>query len=219
MVGERYAEGYGVEDLVTSWSVAKSIYSAAIGIAIDEGHIESLDQKASGFFDEWLGTNKEDITIRNLLEMRAGFANANVFIQADQTQFSLDQPLINEPGSTFLYSNNSSQRFKPLLLRATGMNAHLWLTDRILTPIGIDETAIGLWLDPAGVNPLTYCCIDMRADDFARIGVLFANGGTWDGETLISADNAGIQRLIGDQGTATVRRNTQLGQPDDLDGR
>ncbi|MCY3837845.1 MAG: serine hydrolase, partial [Gammaproteobacteria bacterium] len=186
VVGERYAEGYGVEDLVTSWSVAKSIYSAAIGIAIDEGHIESLDQKASGFFDEWLGTNKEDITIRNLLEMRAGFANANVFVQADQTQFSLDQPLINEPGSTFLYSNNSSQRFEPLLLRATGMNAHLWLTDRILTPIGIDETAIGLWLDPAGVNPLTYCCIDMRTDDFARIGVLFANGGTWDGETLIS---------------------------------
>ena len=187
VVGERYADGYGVEDLVTSWSVAKSIYSAAIGIAIDEGHIESLDQKASDFLDEWLDTDKEDITIRNLLEMRAGFANANVFIQADQTQFSLDQPLINEPGSTFLYSNNNSQLFEPLLRRATGVNAHLWLTDKILKPLGIDESAIGLWLDPTGVNPLTYCCIDMRADDFARIGALFANGGAWNGETVISA--------------------------------
>ncbi len=188
VVGERYADGYGVGDLVTSWSVAKSIYSAAIGVAIDEGYIESLDQKASVFLDEWLDTDKEDITIRNLLEMRAGFANADVFIQVDQTRFALDQPLVNEPGSTFLYSNNSSQLFEPLLLRATGMNAHLWLTDKILEPLGIDETAIGLWLDPTGVNPLTYCCIDMRVDDFARIGVLFANGGTWEDETVISAD-------------------------------
>lgn len=188
VVGERYADGYGVENLVTSWSVAKSIYSAAVGIAIAEGHIESLDQEASEFFDEWLDTNKEHITIRNLLEMRAGFANANVFVQADQTEFSLDQILINEPGSTFLYSNNNSQLFEPLLRRATGVNAHLWLTDKILRPIGIDETAIGLWLDPTGINPLTYCCIDMRADDFARIGVLFANGGNWNGETVISAD-------------------------------
>ena len=188
VVGERYADGYGMENLVTSWSVAKSIYSAAIGIAIDEGHIESLDQEASEFLDEWQDTDKDQITIRNLLEMRAGFANANVFVQADQTQFSLDQPLVDEPGSAFLYSNNNSQLFEPLLLRATGMNAHLWLTDKILRPIGIDETAIGLWLDPTGTNPLTYCCIDMRADDFARIGVLFANGGNWNGKTVISAD-------------------------------
>ena len=103
VIGERYAEGYGVESLVTSWSVAKSLYSAAVGVAIDEGYIESLDQEASDFFDEWVDTNKEDITIRNLLEMRAGFADSSVFVQPDQTQFSLDQPLVNTPGSTFLY--------------------------------------------------------------------------------------------------------------------
>ena len=188
VVGERYAQGYGVENLVTSWSVAKSFYSAAVGVAIDEGYIESLDQKASVFFTEWIDTAKEDITIRNMLEMRAGFADPNVFVQTDQTQFSLDQGLVNQPGSVFLYSNSNSQLFEPLLRRATGLNAHEWLTERILKPIGIDETGIGLWLDPSGTNPLTYCCIDMRADDFARLGVLFANGGTWNGETVISED-------------------------------
>ena len=188
VAGERYADGYGVENPVTSWSVAKSFYSAAVGVAIDEGYIESLDQKASVFFTEWIDTAKEDITIRNMLEMRAGFADPNVFVQTDQTQFSLDQGLINQPGSVFLYSNSNSQLFEPLLRRATGMNAHEWLTERILKPIGIDETAIGLWLDPSGTNPLTYCCLDMRADDFARFGVLFANGGIWNGETIISED-------------------------------
>ena len=188
VLAERYAEGYGVDDLVTSWSVAKSFYSAAVGVAIDEGHIESLDQKASDFFDEWLDTDKEDITIRNLLEMRAGFADSEIYFQFDQSQFSLDQPLVREPDTEFQYSNNTSQLFEPLLLRATGMNAHQWLTEKILNPIGIDETAAGLWLDRSGVNPLTYCCLDMRADDFARLGALFANGGSWNGETIISKD-------------------------------
>ena len=186
VVGERFAEGYGVEDLVTSWSVAKSLYSAAVGVAIDEGHIESLDQKASDFLDEWIDTDKEDITIRNLLEMRAGFADSSIFVQFDQSQFSLNQPIVREPDTLFEYSNNTSQLFEPLLLRATGMNAHLWLIEKILKPIGIDDTAIGLWIDPSGVNPLTYCCIDMRADDFARFGALFANAGTWRGETIDS---------------------------------
>ncbi|MEE3278160.1 MAG: hypothetical protein VX211_00050, partial [Pseudomonadota bacterium] len=53
VVGERYAEGYDSSDLGTSWSVAKSLYAAAVGIAIDEGWITSLDQRASDFLSEW----------------------------------------------------------------------------------------------------------------------------------------------------------------------
>lgn len=128
--------------------------------------------------------------------MRAGFGNTDEFFeQFDQSQVALDQPIIRTPDSMFQYSNNTSQLFEPLLLRATGMNAHQWLTEKILKPIGIDETAIGLWLDPTGVNPMTYCCIDMRADDFARFGVLFANGGTWDGDMIVSAESIPASRL------------------------
>ncbi len=50
----------------------KSYYSAAVGIAVDEGWISSLDQPASDFFTEWEGSSKSDITIRDLLEMRSG---------------------------------------------------------------------------------------------------------------------------------------------------
>ena len=72
IVGERYAEGIDASTLGTSWSVAKSYYSAAVGIAVDEGWISSLDQPASDFFTEWEGSNKSDITVRDLLEMRSG---------------------------------------------------------------------------------------------------------------------------------------------------
>ena len=45
---------------------------------------------------------------------------------------------------------------------------------------------VGLWFDSTGVNPMTYCCIDMRAEDFARFGLLYARGGSWDGVQVIS---------------------------------
>ena len=189
VIGERYADGYDVASLGTSWSVAKSLYSAAIGTAIDHGHIASLEQEASDFLNEWNGSDRGRITIRNVLEMRAGLSDPESFFkQADQTRAALDVPRVRAPGTRFEYSNATSQLFEPLLLRATGMNAHDWLWQTILEPIGVDRSAIGMWLDPTGVNPMTYCCLDMRPDDFARFGVLFANGGVWQGERLISAN-------------------------------
>lgn len=188
VLAERYADGFDVATLGTSWSVAKSFYSAAIGTAIHRGRIESLDQRASDFFDEWDGTDKEDITIRDLLEMRAGLPDPNIFVEYDQTGFALAQNPINPRGTTFLYSNATSQLFEPLIRRSTGMHAHDWLNDTILEPIGIDRGVIGMWFDPTGTQPLTYCCLDMRPDDFARFGVLFANEGVWEGQRLISAD-------------------------------
>ena len=188
VIAERYAAGYDVASLGTSWSVAKSFYSAAIGVAIDRGHIASLDQRASDFFTEWAGTNKAAITVRDLLEMRAGLPDPNIFVQRDQTAFALAQNPVRARGTTFQYSNITSQLFEPLIQRATGMDAHDWLASTILEPIGIDRGAIGMWLDPTGTQPLTYCCLDMRPDDFARFGVLFANGGDWEGETLITED-------------------------------
>jgi CubicO group peptidase (beta-lactamase class C family) len=187
VVGERHAAGFSRDDLGTSWSVAKSIYGAAIGVAIDEGWITDLDQPASDFIDEWLGTDNEAITIGDILEMRAGFANEPIFSEIDQTDFAVSRVRITEPGESFVYSNNTSQLMEILLQRATGLDAHSYVTEKILGPIGIDVTQIGLWFDPTGVNPMTYCCIDMHIDDFARFGLLFARGGEWDGEQIVSS--------------------------------
>ena len=189
VIAERYADGYDIASLGTSWSVAKSFYSAAIGVAIDRGLITSLDQRASDFFTEWAGTSREAITVRDLLEMRAGLpGDTNIFVQYDQTAFALARNPVGSRGTTFRYSNATSQLFEPLLRRATGMDAHDWLADTLLEPIGVDRNAIGLWLDPTGIQPLTYCCLDMRPDDFARFGALFANEGVWNGARLLSAD-------------------------------
>ena len=189
VVGERYAEGFDAESLGTSWSVAKSFYSAAMGVAIEEGHFTSVTQPASEVLTEFVGTDKEAITLEQILRMRSGLAsNTNVFFSRDQTAHALANTLTSEPGSRFDYSNANSQLFEPLLARATGMDAHSYLSEKILRPIGIDPTNVGMWLDETGTQPMTYCCLDMRPDDFLRFGLLFARDGRWQDTQVVPAD-------------------------------
>ena len=192
-IGERYAEGYDANDFGTSWSMAKSFYSAAIGVAISEGWISSVDQKASTFLTEWIGTNKEDITIRNILEMRSGLSGGNhggteIVYTVDQTDYAISRELTGIPGETWAYSNPTSQLFAPIIERSTGLDAHTYLSQKILIPIDVDINEVGLWLDPTGENPITYCCIDMKPDDFASFGLLYARDGEWEGNQIIPED-------------------------------
>ena len=189
LIGERYSQGYGPDSLGTSWSVAKSFYSAAIGVAIDEGHIASVDQKASDIITEWQGTAKANVTLHHMLQMRSGYsAFDNVFFETDQTAYAIDRPIVRAPGSQFAYSNANSQLFETILRRTTGLSAHDYLSQKILAPIDIDLKAVGLWFDAAGINPLTYCCIDMKAADFARFGLLYARDGQWRGNQILPAE-------------------------------
>ena len=186
VVGERYADGFDADSLGTSWSVAKSFYSAAVGVAVGEGHFSSVTQKASDVLTEFVGTDKEDITVEQILRMRSGLAaNTDVFFSGDQTAHALANVLVTPPDTQFSYSNANSQLFEPLLRRATGMDAHSYLTEKILRPIGIDPANVGLWLDATGTQPMSYCCIDMRPDDFLRFGLMFARDGRWQNTQIV----------------------------------
>lgn len=189
VVGERYADGFDADSLGTSWSVAKSFYSAAMGVAIEEGHFASVNQKASTVLTEFVDTNKENITLEQILRMRSGLAaDTDVFFSGDQTAHALANTLVTPPDTRFSYSNANSQLFEPLLRRATGMDAHAYLTEKILRPIGIDPANVGLWLDDTGTQPMSYCCIDMRPDDFLRFGLMFARDGRWQ-DTQVVPEN------------------------------
>ncbi len=123
--------------------------------------------------------------------MRAGLpGDANgcdsIFWETDQTGYALTRDLVRPPGTGFEYSNCGSQVIQPLLLAATGTDAKSFLNSRVLTKIGIDAGAVGIWSDPSG-NPMTYCCIDMAIRDFARFGLLMTRHGEWDGEQLLGA--------------------------------
>ena len=77
IVWERYWGGWDKDSTDNSWSMAKSVTSALVGIAIDEGKIKSLDQAATDFIPEWRGSNREKITVGDLLSMSSGLGSSS----------------------------------------------------------------------------------------------------------------------------------------------
>ena len=189
LVSERYADGFNKDSYGTSWSMAKSFYAALILISIDKGEIKSLDQKVYDFLP-YFDDDRSVITIRQILNMSSGLEypdhqHETMFFRKDHLKYSRNVKLEKEPDTLFEYNNVNSMLLGEVLEVATGKKADILLEERILNKIGIEKKT--LWRDEAQ-NVLTYCCIDMSARDYAKFGQLFSNGGTWNGEQIISKE-------------------------------
>ena len=188
IVAERYSEDREAADLATSWSVAKSLASALVGAALDDGLILNLDQRVSEFVPEWRDTDKSAITLEHLMTLRTALETvdgADLYDAQDQLQFSLDRETVGEPGERhYDYSNADVMIAGEVIRSATGMPAGAYLDQRIGATIGFSGD---WWADGAG-HAMTYCCIDATPRGFARFGLLFARGGEWNGTTVLSGD-------------------------------
>ena len=189
LIGERYADGFDEFSFGTSWSMAKSFYAALILISIDKGEINSLDDKVSDYLS-FFNDERSSITIRQLLNMSSGLEypdhqHETMFFKKDHLEYSRNIGLEKEPDTLFEYNNINSMLLGEILEISTGEKADTLLDERILKKIGIKNRT--LWRDEAQ-NVLTYCCIDMSARDYAKFGQLFSNGGSWDGEQIISKE-------------------------------
>ena len=187
IIKERYSESYDQESYGTSWSMAKSFYAALIGISIDRGEINSLDDKVSDYVD-YYNDERSEITIRQILNMTSGLdfpknEHESMFFRNDQIAYVKDVGVEKLPEQVFEYNNVNSMIVGEILKNATGVSAEILLEDRIFKPIGIDKFT--LWKDGSG-NPMTYCCIDMSARDYSRFGLLFSRKGKWHNEQIIS---------------------------------
>jgi hypothetical protein len=134
VVGEEYFRGYGPTTRFASYSVAKSFLSAVVGVAIDEGHVPSVDQPAYPYFDAWRAPGTDDrkraITVRHLLTMSSGlrFTDATsggiagtdiegIVNAADAVAYVLDLPSVAEPGhDRRLGHRGHGPRLRPLRL-------------------------------------------------------------------------------------------------------
>ena len=187
IIKERYSDSYNQESFGTSWSMAKSFYAALIGISIDRGEINSLDDKVSDYID-YYNDERSDITIRQILNMTSGLdfpenEHESMFFRHDQIAYVKDVGIEKLPEQVFEYNNVNSMIVGEILKNATGISAEILLEDRIFNAIGIDKFT--LWKDGTG-NPMTYCCIDMSARDYSRFGLLFSRKGKWNNEQIIS---------------------------------
>jgi CubicO group peptidase (beta-lactamase class C family) len=192
IVWERYWLGWNENSTDNSWSMAKSITDALVGIAIKDGKITGVDQSAADFIPQWRGTDKEEITLRNLLSMTSGllwnedyFAKSDVttmITSDDQTGYAIDRPRLHNPGDDWYYSSGDTQLFSAVIKAATGMEAGQYAQEKLFEPIGIK----GAWWDTDNAgNTMTYCCVHTTARNFARFGYLFLRNGRWNDAQIV----------------------------------
>lgn len=195
IAAEWYRDGVTKDSWATSWSVAKSYASALIGIAIDEGLIESVDQAVSTWIPEWNGTDNAKITLKHVLGMATGLDYTETYdflgdndvrdmlFENDHLTFALQQTAASPPGTTWYYNSANTMLLSRILERATGMSVDDYARKKLFEPLGMSK--VEWWQDGQG-NTLTYCCIDTTSRDFARFGQLFLQKGRWAGEQIVS---------------------------------
>ncbi len=207
VIYERYVHGARPDTVFTSFSMAKSITSALIGIAIDQGKITSVNDPVTRYIPELKGRGFDALTIRDMLLMSTGVAfqpdvnekigpfDFNPFVSDDARQYYtddlrqllLDVHASSQPiGAAFHYND-----FYPLLMglilqRVTGETVAQFTQDALWKPMGMQYPAFWSLDSTSDGLEKTNSAFEARAIDFARLGLLFLNQGQWNGRQIIS---------------------------------
>lgn len=193
LVFEEYFNGTDPRRPANMKSASKSVISALVGLAIDAGYIESVQEPIANYLPEYMAsledTAKLSITIEDLLTMRSGLettSNRNYgrwVLSDDWVAFALQQPLVAEPGTRMLYSTGSTHLLSAIITRATGMDTKTFAERELTSPLGYN---MSYWSqDPKGIyfggNDM-----EMTPRQMLRFGELYLNQGRYRGEQILS---------------------------------
>ena len=200
LTAERYSEGITADTRLQSWSMAKSLLHAALGIAIADGKI---NPDAPAPVPEWQGKDdpRKAITVRQLAQMTDGLAfrenygdtNSEVMQmlfgagRGDVGASAARTPLGHQPGTVWSYSSGSANILSRVLRDALGgREAYAaFLRERLFQPLGMTSAvaefdASGTWIASSYVHA--------TGRDFAKFGLLYLNSGLWEMKQLVPRD-------------------------------
>jgi CubicO group peptidase (beta-lactamase class C family) len=202
LVMEAYYYPQGPETRHRIFSVTKSVISALVGIAIDDGALASVDARVLDFFpDRTLqndGPRKQAWTLEDFLRMRTGmewpefavpYGRNNVLGQMrrsdDWVQFVLDRRVYTEPGTRFTYNTGAAHVIAAVLTAAIDRDLLAYAREKLFAPL---EIAPGPWnADPGGVR-YGGSGLELRPRDMAKFGQLYLQGGVWEGRQIVPAE-------------------------------
>jgi CubicO group peptidase (beta-lactamase class C family) len=201
---EHYQYGRNHQHRFNSASMAKSILGLLVGIAIDEGKIRSINDTIEQYVPKLKGTIYQGITIKDLLTMSTGlsFDEANYsnpnndYAQMVRQQYrvgGIDALLslnmvskIAEPGTMYRYSSLDSELLGHVVSAAVKKPLAAYASEKLWSKIGAESDAT--WQIDAQKKERTHCCFGARSKDYAKIGVLLANNGEFQGSQVIQKD-------------------------------
>lgn len=194
---ESYFDGYTNTSKSNSFSIAKSIVSAALGKAIMEGKIKSLDQKVTDFFPKLKGKFTKEVTVGDLSSMASGLSwdekyyspfsiVTRAYFDDHLKEVILGLSIKDKPGQEFRYLSGATQLLAMCIEKATGEYLSNYVSKHFWKPMGAENDA--LWqLDEADTGiEKAYCCIASTARDFARFGKLYKQNGLWNGKQILA---------------------------------
>ena len=184
-----------------SMSVAKSFVSALIGIAVSEGHIESVDDLITNYVPELMDSAYEDVPIKDVLQMSSGaswnedYSDKNSDINRFGQTFALGGSMNefvatlvreNEPGSFNRYNSADTQALGMLLVNSTGRSITEYMNEKLWQPLGAEYP--GYWITDDSGMEMAFGGLSLTARDYAKIGELYRLDGNWNGKQLVPSD-------------------------------
>lgn len=202
IVHEAYFQGNTEADLVTSFSVAKSFVSTLVGIALEDGLIDQLDDPITKYVSELKETGFDGVAISDILTMSSGIDFSEDYDDTSTDAFTIYNKLFlffrpiervmldygsqGDAEHQFHYASINTQALGQLIENVTGMSVAEYLAQEIWHPLGATSSAS--WTTDIYGNVLSFWGLNATARDFARLGVLFAGGGRYQGKQIISLD-------------------------------
>lgn len=190
---EAYGDGIDKNTLWTSYSVAKSVSSMLVGVALNEGDIKSLDDKLENYIPEFKGYDYGEVSVRQLLTMTSGIAWDEDYEDhnSDVAQMYL-QPCVGDEAHILTYMKKLKAAYKPsekwnystgetdlvgiLIQKATGKSLAEYLSEKIWRPFGMQQCAY--WLaDECSEMNIGGSGLSSSLRDYARLGTLMLHEG------------------------------------------
>ncbi len=189
---EQYWDGYGPDSYSNSFSVAKSIVSLLVGIAIQNGNIHSLDDPIGRYLPHYQG---QPTTIRHLLMMSSGLewnesysspfsVTTKAYYGESLRELMNTLSIVETPGQKWNYQSGNTQLLAMILEKATGVSISEYASQMLWKPIGASRDALWSLDRPDGIEK-AYCCFNANARDFARLGQLVLDSGQWQGNQIV----------------------------------
>lgn len=196
LVVEEY-NGWDPEEFHPSWSMAKSITSAMVGILAGLGEIDVFEPASA---PEWAdpADPRHGITVDDLLRMSSGLEWTEDYVDprgdvlsilggdgaADRAGYAASKPLAHDPDTVWYYSTGTANIVAREVAERVGFGDDFaaWIGENLFQPLGI--SGADLQIDDAGViNGGSW--VAMRPVDFARFGYLYLRGGEWNGAQIL----------------------------------
>jgi CubicO group peptidase (beta-lactamase class C family) len=206
IIYEKYFDKKGPETAFTSFSMAKSFVSSLLGIALKEGKISSVQEPICKYFPEIDAQKFGHITIENLLQHTSGIkfkGLGKLYYSKNIKKHIFDIDIKSPAGSEFFYENGNSQLLGILVERVFQQPIDILLKEKILQQIGTEAPFYWAYDSEKTRQFKTFCCIDARARDYARMGKLWMQNGIWEGKEIIPVSwMKTVQQPVQTQGAA-----------------